>query len=57
MSLGLGLLRHASADFWSMTPRELACAATAHGWTQVLAPDRRALDELMFLFPDDGRTR
>jgi len=55
MALGLGLLRHSSTDFWSMTPRELAAAASAHGWALLDAPARAELAALMTMFPD-GRS-
>jgi uncharacterized phage protein (TIGR02216 family) len=54
MSLGLGLLRHSPRDFWAMTPRELAAAATAHGWALLDAPRRAELASLMAHFPDTG---
>lgn len=54
MGLGLGLLRLKPADFWTMTPRELAAAlqpfAQNRGATQPLP--RQDLDRMMQKFPD-----
>lgn len=50
MAAGLGLLRLSPADFWAMTPRELA-AATGHR-AEPGAPDRAALAALIKRFPD-----
>jgi uncharacterized phage protein (TIGR02216 family) len=52
MAAGLGLLRLCPADFWSMTPRELAAALHA-----LLGPEheplsRTTLTALTNLFPD-----
>jgi uncharacterized phage protein (TIGR02216 family) len=52
IGFGIGVLRLSPAAFWSLTPRELACAMRA------LAPDkptplaRAALHDLMTRFPD-----
>jgi uncharacterized phage protein (TIGR02216 family) len=46
------VLRLSPQQFWSMTPRELACAievVTGHG----LPIERSALSELMQRYPDD----
>jgi uncharacterized phage protein (TIGR02216 family) len=54
IAAGLGLLRLRPADFWAMTPRELALALKgaaglpARGAT----PDRADLTALMQRFPD-----
>jgi uncharacterized phage protein (TIGR02216 family) len=52
IGFGLGVLRLSPRDFWTMTPRELACAIEAlHG--RGGAPlDRIAFDELMTRYPD-----
>jgi len=52
MRLGLGVLRLAPRDFWAMTPRELAAAATALAPPPPAPPSRAALDALMRRFPD-----
>lgn len=54
MTAGIGVLRLAPRDFWSMTPRELAAAlrclpAIAAAQT---ALSRTDLDALMSRFPD-----
>ncbi|MFO1104369.1 MAG: rcc01693 family protein [Methylocystis sp.] len=54
MAFGLGVLRHSSRDFWSMTPRELFCAAEGVYGKAPGAPSRAALDELMRRFPDSA---
>ena len=54
MALGLGLLRLPPAQFWSMTPRELAAAL--RGVLGVSASEqplsRTDLDALLQRFPD-----
>jgi uncharacterized phage protein (TIGR02216 family) len=54
MACGLGLLRLRPADFWAMTPRELALALRgAAGLPASGGPLHRAdLDRLMHRFPD-----
>jgi uncharacterized phage protein (TIGR02216 family) len=54
MSFGLGVLRLAPRDFWSMTPRELSRAADGVFGHVVGAPSRVALQALMREFPDGG---
>ena len=54
MAAGLGLLRLRPADFWSMTPAELAASlrgllGPAHDGAP---PSRAALAELMRAYPD-----
>jgi len=51
MAFGLGRLRLAPRDFWSMTPRELAAAMSAHA-SPVPAPGRDELERMMQRFPD-----
>lgn len=51
MAFGLGRLRLSPADFWAMTPRELAAAMAAVAPAQT-APGRGVLDDLMQRFPD-----
>jgi uncharacterized phage protein (TIGR02216 family) len=53
MALGLGLLRMAPRDFWSMTPRELAAAMRPPQAPD--APGRDALAGMMAAFPDRRR--
>jgi uncharacterized phage protein (TIGR02216 family) len=53
MAAGLGLLRLRPADFWSMTPRELAAAVHGLGGRPARDPIRRRdLARLMDRFPD-----
>lgn len=54
MAFGLGVLRLAPCDFWSMTPRELASAAEGVYGPERASPSRAELDELMRAFPDGG---
>ncbi|MBI1981359.1 MAG: phage tail assembly chaperone [Methylocystis sp.] len=57
MAFGLGVLRLSPREFWSMTPRELFCAAEGVYGKAPGAPSRPALDELMRRFPDcEGST-
>lgn len=53
MGAGLGLLRLRPADFWAMTPRELAAALHGLGGRASRAPmPRGELSRLMDRFPD-----
>ncbi|PPD44497.1 MAG: hypothetical protein CTY15_07240 [Methylocystis sp.] len=52
MAFGLGVLRLAPKDFWSMTPRELHRAAEGSFGPGAPPPERTALDQLMNDFPD-----
>jgi uncharacterized phage protein (TIGR02216 family) len=53
MAFGLGALRLSSADFWALTPLELAAAATGiHGRRAQEPIGRAALAELLQSFPD-----
>ena len=52
MAFGLGVLRLAPKDFWSMTPRELFRAAEGVYGRAAGPPARATLDALMRLFPD-----
>lgn len=52
MAFGFGRLRLASRDFWTLTPRELAAAMTAHAGPVRVAMDRAGLQGLMARFPD-----
>jgi uncharacterized phage protein (TIGR02216 family) len=52
MAFGLGVLRLPSRDFWSMTPRELFCAAEGVYGLAPSAPSRVALEAMMRQFPD-----
>ena len=53
MAFGLGRLRLSPAEFWSMTPRELAAAMSAYG-ASVSAPGRVDLEQMMKRFPDQS---
>lgn len=57
MGFGLGVLRLPSAQFWAMTPRELAFAIRAVRGAVPEPIDRAALDQLMQKFPDGRETR
>ena len=52
IGFGIGVLRLAPAAFWSMTPRELACAVRALAGDKPAPLARAALHELMTRFPD-----
>ncbi|WP_275938808.1 rcc01693 family protein [Methylocystis parvus] len=56
MAFGLGVLRLAPADFWTMTPRELQAAAEGVYGRLVGPPTRAALDALMRAHPDGSHT-
>jgi uncharacterized phage protein (TIGR02216 family) len=57
IGFGLGVLRLPPAQFWAMTPRELALAVRAVRGTIPEPIDRAALNELMQKFPDDREAR
>ena len=57
IGFGLGVLRLSPAQFWAMTPRELAFAIRAVRGTVLEPIDRIALDELMKQFPDSVETK
>lgn len=58
IGLGLGLLRLAPRDFWSMTPREMAHVLRSLGFDDAGgAPGRQGLDALMALYPDTFDTK
>lgn len=52
MGFGFGILKLSPAAFWSLTPRELACAIRARRGEGTPPIDRAALDQLMRRFPD-----
>jgi uncharacterized phage protein (TIGR02216 family) len=52
MAFGLGRLGLASAEFWALTPRELAAAAEGVLGVPGRPPDREALARLMTRYPD-----
>ncbi len=56
MRLGLGVLRLAPGDFWSMTPAEFRHALEGAGIVPVggQVPNRAGLQALMDAFPDLG---
>jgi uncharacterized phage protein (TIGR02216 family) len=53
IGFGLGVLKLSPAEFWRMTPRELALAVQALN-PQPRALDRADLTQLMQRFPDGG---
>ena len=56
MGFGLGVLRLSPREFWSMTPRELACAIEVV--TGRAAPlNRGTFTQLMQRYPDDVPSR
>jgi len=52
MALGFGRLALSSADFWAMTPRELAAAAEGLFGRRQPPADRASLEALMRRYPD-----
>lgn len=52
MAIGLGVLRLAPKDFWTMTPREFERAVNLSVGRRSTAPTRDALGHLMAAFPD-----
>lgn len=52
MAFGLGRLALPPAQFWAMTPRELALAAEGVAGRRALPLGRAALDTLMQRYPD-----
>jgi uncharacterized phage protein (TIGR02216 family) len=52
IGFGLGVLRLPPAQFWAMTPRELAFAIRAVRGAVAEPIDRATLGELMTQFPD-----
>ncbi len=57
IGFGLGVLRLPAAQFWAMTPRELAFAIRAVRGAVPEPVDRATLDELMKRFPDSVETK
>jgi uncharacterized phage protein (TIGR02216 family) len=56
IGIGLGVLHLSPQQFWSMTPRELACAIEAvTGRPPTL--DRSTFAQLMTRYPDDFTAR
>jgi len=56
IGFGLGVLRLPPAQFWAMTPRELAFAIRAVRGAITEPIDRAALHDLMQQFPDRVKT-
>jgi uncharacterized phage protein (TIGR02216 family) len=52
MRFGFGVLRLSPREFWSMTPRELACAIEAITGRNGAPFARAAFDDLMKRYPD-----
>ncbi|MBB5755289.1 rcc01693 family protein [Prosthecomicrobium pneumaticum] len=55
MAFGLGVLRLAPADFWAMTPRELAAAAEGLAGRRPAPMGAAELEALMRRYPDTVR--
>lgn len=55
--LGMGLLRLAPRDFWTMTPREAALVMRLVSGGTTEPPWRAALEELMRQLPDERKIR
>jgi uncharacterized phage protein (TIGR02216 family) len=54
MRLAFGVLHMSPADFWRLSPRELAAIARATGPHRPGPAGRDWLDKLMTRFPDGG---
>jgi uncharacterized phage protein (TIGR02216 family) len=52
MAFGLGRLKLSSAEFWALTPRELAAAVEGEIGSFAAPLDRAALDALIARYPD-----
>ena len=52
MAFGFAVLKLSSAEFWAMTPREMAHAMRAFSPDEAMAPSRDSLRKLMSLYPD-----
>lgn len=52
MAFGFAVMRLSPAEFWAMTPRELAAAMRAFGHGAHAPPDRADLSNLMNAYPD-----
>ena len=57
MAFGFGVLWRSSAEFWAMTPRELASASRAVFGAAREPVARSSLEALMRAFPDDRSDR
>ncbi|MEP2943581.1 MAG: phage tail assembly chaperone [Hyphomicrobiales bacterium] len=53
MTFGFAVLKLSSAEFWAMTPREIAHAMRAFSPDAAMAPSRNDLRKLMQLYPDN----
>lgn len=52
MAFGFAVMRLSPAEFWAMTPRELAAAMRAFGVGDHAPPGRGDMERLMGAFPD-----
>jgi uncharacterized phage protein (TIGR02216 family) len=52
MALGFGRLGLSSAEFWALTPRELAAAMEGLFGAGLAPLERRTLEDLMTRYPD-----
>jgi len=55
MAFGFAVMRLSPAEFWAMTPKELASAMHAFGHGMHAPPGRRELEGLIQAFPDSPR--
>lgn len=53
MTFGFAVLKLSSAEFWAMTPREIAHAMRAFSPDETMALSRNDLRKLMKLYPDN----
>lgn len=52
MAFSFAVMRLSPAEFWAMTPKELAAAMRAFGHGAHMPPGRAAFNEMMARFPD-----
>lgn len=53
MTFGFAVLKLSSAEFWAMTPREIAHAMRAFSPAETMAISRNDFRKLMKLYPDN----
>jgi len=57
MAFGFAVMRLSPAEFWAMTPRELAAAMRAFGHGVHAPPGRAEMEAMMRAFPDGERKK